>query len=50
MNGKIKLDAKQDIMKEIERQLIMGLYNLPTESKCLLEVDTSKLLGGNIGN
>ena len=45
MNGTIKLDAKQDITKEIDHQLDMGLCNLPTESKCLLEIDTTELLG-----
>ena len=30
-------------MKEIERQLDMGLCN-PPKSKCLLEIDTSELL------
>ena len=30
-------------MKEIEQQLDMGLYNLPPESKCLLELDTTEL-------
>ena len=39
-NGTIKLDAKQDTIKEIERQLDMGLCNLPPKSKCLLEIDT----------
>ena len=48
MKGMIKLDAKQDIMKEIERQLDMGLCNLPPESKCLLKIDTSELLGSTI--
>ena len=32
MNGTIKLDTKQDIMKEIERQLEMGLCNLPPKA------------------
>ena len=41
-NGTIKLDAKhQDTMKEIERQLNMGLASLPPESKCLLKIDLS---------
>ena len=35
-------------MKEIERQLDMGLCNLPPESKCLLEIDTSELLSSTI--
>ena len=48
MNRTIKLGAKQDIMKEIERQLDMGLCNLPPESKCLLEIDTSELLSSTI--
>ena len=47
-NGTIKLSAKQDMMKEIKRQLNMGLYYLPPESKCLLEIDTSELLSSNV--
>ena len=43
-NGTIKLDAKQDIMKEIERQLSVDICNLPPECKCLLEIDTSELM------
>ena len=39
----IKLDTKQDITKEIEQQLNVGLGNLPAESKCLLEIDTTEL-------
>ena len=47
-NGTFKLDAKSDIMEEIEFQLDMGLYNLPPESKCLLEIDTPELLSSTI--
>ena len=39
----IKLGTKKDIMKEIERQLNMVLYNLPLESKYLLEIDITEL-------
>ena len=47
-NGTIKLDAKQDVIKEIKRQLDMGLCNLPTESKRLLKIDTSESLDSKI--
>jgi hypothetical protein len=47
-NGTIKLEAKQDIMKEIERQLDLGLNNLPPESKFLLEIDTTDLMSSEI--
>ena len=40
-NGTMKLDLNQDIMKEIKRQLEMGLCNIPPKSKFLLEIDTS---------
>ena len=43
-NGVVKLETKQDITKEIKRQLNMRLYNLPPESKYLLKIDTSELL------
>ena len=48
LNRTIKLELKRDIMKETECQLGMGLCNLPTESKYLLEIDTSKLLDRKI--
>ena len=35
-------------MKKIERQSDMGLCNLPPESKCMLEIDTSELLNSKI--
>ena len=47
-NGTIKLEAKQDVMKEIERQLELGLNNLPPESKFLLEIDTTDLMSSEI--
>ena len=37
-------------MKEIERQLNLGLCNLPQESKHLLEIDTSELLNSKINS
>ena len=30
-------------MREVERQLEMGLNNLPPELRCLLEIDPAKL-------
>ena len=47
-NGTIELDAKQDIMKEIECQLEICLYNLYPESKFLLEIGTSELMASDI--
>ena len=47
-NGTIKLEAKQDVMKEIERQLDLGLCSLPPESKFLLEIDTLELITSDI--
>ena len=47
-NRTIKLDVKQDTTKKIERQSDMGLCNLPPESKCMLEIDTSELLNSKI--
>ena len=35
-------------MKEIERQLDLGLNNLPTDSKFLLEIDTTDLTSSEI--
>ena len=31
-NGTIALQAREDLMREVERQLDMGLNNLPPES------------------
>ena len=42
-NGTIKLEAKQDVMKETERQLVLGLCNLPPENRFLIKIDTSEL-------
>ena len=47
-NGIIRLEAKQDVMKDIERQLELGLNNLPPESKFLLEIDTTDLMSSEI--
>ena len=35
-------------MKEIKRQIDLGLSNLPPESKFLLEIDTSDLMSSKI--
>ena len=40
INGTIKLEAKQDVMKEIKHQLDLDLCNLPPENRFLLEIDT----------
>ena len=42
-NGTIQLDRRESILKEIERQLNLGVGSLPPESRCLLEIDTSEL-------
>ena len=47
-NGTIRLEAKQDVMKEIERQLDLGLNNLPPKSKFLLEIDTTDPMSSEI--
>ena len=44
-NGTIQLDKRDSILKEIERQMNLGIGSLPTESRCLLEIDTSGLMG-----
>ena len=41
--GKIALKAREDLMREVERQLDLGLNNLPPESRCLLEIDPADL-------
>ena len=41
--GTIALKAREDLMKEVERQLNMGLDYLPPESRCLLEIDPADL-------
>ena len=42
-NGTIALQAREDLMREVERQLDMGLNNLPPESRCLLEINPAEL-------
>ena len=37
-------------MKEIERQLDLGLCNLPPKSKCLLKIDPADLLQQKVEN
>ena len=41
--GRIALKAREDLMREVERQLDLGLNNLPPESQCLLEIDPADL-------
>ena len=41
--GTIALKAREDLMKEVEQQLNMGLNYLPPESRCLLEIDPADL-------
>ena len=42
-NGTIALQAREDLMKEVERQLNLGLSSLPSETRCLLEIDPADL-------
>ena len=37
-NGTLKLAARDDVIKEIDRQLDMGVGSLPAKCKCLLEI------------
>ena len=43
INGMIKLAARTDVIKEIDRQLNMGVGSLPAECKCLLEIPEEDL-------
>ena len=42
-NGTIKLEAREDVLREVERQLDLGLESLPPECKCLLEIPRASL-------
>ena len=42
-NDTIALKAREDLVKEVERQLNLGLNCLPPESQCLLEIDPADL-------
>jgi hypothetical protein len=43
-NGTIKLADRQEVFKEINRQLGMGIGSLPPESRCLLEIPRRDLM------
>ena len=47
VNGTIQLEKRASVMKEIERQLDMGMGSLPEDSRCLLEIDTTILYRGS---
>ena len=47
VNGTIQLEKRESVLKEIERQLEMGMGSLPEESRCLLEIDTTNLYRGS---
>ena len=47
VNGTIQLEKRESVMKEIERQLDMGMGSLPEDSRCLLEIDTTMLHRGS---
>ena len=49
-NGTIKLEAKQDDMKEIKRQLNLGLCNIPPGNRFLPKIDTSEPMTNDIEN
>ena len=42
-NGTIKLEAREDVLRKVERQLDLGLVSLPPECKCLLEIPRASL-------
>ena len=42
-NGTISLAAREEVLREVERQLDLGLTGLPDKSKCLLEIDQMEL-------
>ena len=46
-NGTIQLEKRESVMKEIERQLDMGMGSLPEELRCLLKIDTTSLYKGS---
>ena len=41
-NGTIKLEARDDLLREVDRQLDLGLGSLPPECRCLLEIPRAK--------
>ena len=42
-NGTIKLEAREDVLRDVVRQIDLGLGSLPPECKCLLEIPRASL-------